>query len=360
VHWQILSQFLIWGEEPYEFYSENYTEEAQFGKVTFLSNGTGHYYTPMGFPDNPFTWSLSGNSLIFGSNDVRHTVDERTATSFVMTSTIHIDMFGGFDNFSTTTFKLVPFNYWAWGKPGVSEPPKVKETIPVEEGLGVTWEIPVEDDEEKDYYVVVDDQWYSAYDAGDVESEETAGSVAIVDGNVETTGTVLRIDIGPEEEDVENRSLSGELRSAGDTAVSRTKTRRAVPATRSTAVRPVSVILTGVVEGRAYNVQIAAVNNIEIDAEKGINASIVGLSDAQPVTVVGNEEVTDVKPFFRVTGTDGRLHVTTDKAGEVTIYTSSGQLVRRQPVGCGTTSIPVSPGLYVVVFGDTTVKVVVR
>ena len=63
---------------------------------------------------------------------------------------------------------------------------------------------------------------------------------------------------------------------------------------------------------------------------------------------VGISSVSDTPEILRVTGGEGCLQVTASASASLAVYASSGVLVASRRIEPGTTSIPLSPGLYVV------------
>jgi hypothetical protein len=79
------------------------------------------------------------------------------------------------------------------------------------------------------------------------------------------------------------------------------------------------------------------------------------MSETMPVTV-DNEVIERAS----ITGYGGQIHVNTPVTGDMKVYTIDGKLYEHRQIGAGATSLSVAKGLYIVVFGDRSVKVLVR
>jgi|GEM_PF-2926025 len=74
--------------------------------------------------------------------------------------------------------------------------------------------------------------------------------------------------------------------------------------------------------------------------------------------IVGNESFENDAP--KAYGVEGGIVVSTEKPLPVSIYTFSGSLAKQERVSAGTNTIPLTEGLYVVVIGNMSYKVLVR
>jgi hypothetical protein len=70
--------------------------------------------------------------------------------------------------------------------------------------------------------------------------------------------------------------------------------------------------------------------------------------------------IDNVQPNLQISAAQGLIYVKTQMAGDLRIYTYMGSLYKQLHIPPGLTTIPAAKGLYLVVFKDTAVKIVVK
>ena len=112
-------------------------------------------------------------------------------------------------------------------------------------------------------------------------------------------------------------------------------------------------------KGRMHQFRSFVVFKTDLTRPNEISAFRVGFMDEE-----GNE-VTHIKNVstdrnenseFKVSGSNGAIEISTDKACDVKVYTTGGALVKAVRVEAGQTSLPVNAGMYIVNKNKVVVK----